>query len=114
MQRVQAQLTPKLKNESAARDGPPFMQAGIAQKHAAIRAPTDRSPVAQLRPDAATDNTGHTGAHVQLAIGVSAEQRIDLQPMHRRSAFRLENAGMRYTDVIYSNALELKRSDEAE
>jgi hypothetical protein len=72
------------------------MQTGIAQKHAAIGAATDHSPIAQLRPVAATDNAGHTGAHVQLAIGVSAEQRIDLKPMHRRSAFRLENAGMRY------------------
>jgi len=95
-------------------NGLPFMQTGIAQKDAAIRAPTDCSPVAQVRPVAATDNTGHTGAHVQLAIGVSAEQRIDLKPMHRRSAFRVKNAGMRYTGIIYSNALKLKRSGEAE
>jgi len=63
------------------------MQTGITQKHTAVGTPADDSPITKLRPVAVTDDTGHAGAHVQFAIGIAAEQRVELEPMHRSATF---------------------------
>jgi hypothetical protein len=66
----------------------PTLQAVIAKHDAAIAMSADNSAIRKNGPIAATPDAGHPAAHMQPAIGVSTERRIEFESRHGSLALK--------------------------